>query len=421
MGGLRRPSAAPHVPAADGVQPAGADDGSRRIRPRCPPGDYDIAVFDNLFPTLHAVARRVRRPAIVDTRPGARRLRGGRLQPGPAGLARRPAALAHRAAARGLGRSHARARRARRRAVRVSVREPRRRGRRDAAPPARTDLRVPVRAAAGRRESSSSSSATTTSTAAACSRICWRARSTTAGGSSTTASMRSPSCRSARATPTRAGSRRGARVPSLTDLTADERGRPRARAEDAAAEVRRAAGRGPFPTCSACHQAPTDGQPHPEAHLHFEFYPAYRMRGPLEVPRRQRARRRRLHRRHAARGQGARAAGESRCRSREPASDVRRSLRPAAAGHGAGARPRQPDWRAHRLQRRLRAAARRSRSGRASRLRRPATTAFAPGARTSAPNGMPASYRLGDERARHDWVDFVAGRHGRACARPGSS
>lgn len=33
----------------------------------------------------------------------------------------------------------------------------------------------------------------------------------------------------------------------------------------------------PFPYILAFHQAPTDGAPHPEAHLHAEFYPAYRM------------------------------------------------------------------------------------------------------------------------------------------------
>lgn len=33
----------------------------------------------------------------------------------------------------------------------------------------------------------------------------------------------------------------------------------------------------PFPYILAFHQAPTDGTPHPEAHLHAEFYPAYRM------------------------------------------------------------------------------------------------------------------------------------------------
>jgi UDPglucose--hexose-1-phosphate uridylyltransferase len=38
----------------------------------------------------------------------------------------------------------------------------------------------------------------------------------------------------------------------------------------------------PFPYILAFHQAPTDGRPHPEAHLHAEFYPAYRMRGRLK-------------------------------------------------------------------------------------------------------------------------------------------
>jgi len=33
----------------------------------------------------------------------------------------------------------------------------------------------------------------------------------------------------------------------------------------------------PFPYVMAFHQAPTDGLPHPEAHLHIEFYPPYRM------------------------------------------------------------------------------------------------------------------------------------------------
>jgi UDPglucose--hexose-1-phosphate uridylyltransferase len=38
----------------------------------------------------------------------------------------------------------------------------------------------------------------------------------------------------------------------------------------------------PFPYIMAIHQAPTDGNAHPEAHVHFEFYPAYRMRGRLK-------------------------------------------------------------------------------------------------------------------------------------------
>jgi UDPglucose--hexose-1-phosphate uridylyltransferase len=35
--------------------------------------------------------------------------------------------------------------------------------------------------------------------------------------------------------------------------------------------------RTPFPYIMVFHQAPTDGRPHPEAHVHVEFYPAYRM------------------------------------------------------------------------------------------------------------------------------------------------
>jgi UDPglucose--hexose-1-phosphate uridylyltransferase len=38
----------------------------------------------------------------------------------------------------------------------------------------------------------------------------------------------------------------------------------------------------PFPYILAFHQAPTDGAPHPEAHLHIEIYPAYRMPGRLK-------------------------------------------------------------------------------------------------------------------------------------------
>jgi UDPglucose--hexose-1-phosphate uridylyltransferase len=38
----------------------------------------------------------------------------------------------------------------------------------------------------------------------------------------------------------------------------------------------------PFPYVLVFHQAPTDGAEHPEAHLHAEFYPAYRMEGRLK-------------------------------------------------------------------------------------------------------------------------------------------
>jgi len=38
----------------------------------------------------------------------------------------------------------------------------------------------------------------------------------------------------------------------------------------------------PFPYLMAWFQAPTDGQPHPEAHLHAEFYPPYRTQDRLK-------------------------------------------------------------------------------------------------------------------------------------------
>jgi UDPglucose--hexose-1-phosphate uridylyltransferase len=37
-----------------------------------------------------------------------------------------------------------------------------------------------------------------------------------------------------------------------------------------------------FPYVLVFHQAPTDGLPHPEAHVHAEIYPAFRMRGRLK-------------------------------------------------------------------------------------------------------------------------------------------
>lgn len=38
----------------------------------------------------------------------------------------------------------------------------------------------------------------------------------------------------------------------------------------------------PFPYLMAWYQAPTDGQPHPESHLHAEFYPPYRTKDRLK-------------------------------------------------------------------------------------------------------------------------------------------
>ena len=38
----------------------------------------------------------------------------------------------------------------------------------------------------------------------------------------------------------------------------------------------------PFPYLMAWYQAPTDGKPHPESHLHAQFFPPYRTRDRLK-------------------------------------------------------------------------------------------------------------------------------------------
>ena len=70
-------------------------------------------------------------------------------------------------------------------------------------------------------------------------------------------------------------------APSFAALTADER-RDFARALKTVLLKYDGLWNAPFPYILAFHQAPTDGSPHPEAHLHAEFYPAYRMRGRLK-------------------------------------------------------------------------------------------------------------------------------------------
>jgi UDPglucose--hexose-1-phosphate uridylyltransferase len=67
----------------------------------------------------------------------------------------------------------------------------------------------------------------------------------------------------------------------LPELTAAER-RELARALKTVLMKYDALWQRPFPYLLALHQAPTDGAPHPEAHLHIELYPAYRMPGRLK-------------------------------------------------------------------------------------------------------------------------------------------
>ena len=70
-------------------------------------------------------------------------------------------------------------------------------------------------------------------------------------------------------------------APSFAALTADER-RDFARALKTVLLKFDGLWKRPFPYILAFHQAPTDGAAHPEAHLHAEFYPAYRMPGRLK-------------------------------------------------------------------------------------------------------------------------------------------
>src|SRR5688572_709515 len=70
-------------------------------------------------------------------------------------------------------------------------------------------------------------------------------------------------------------------APSFAALHADER-RDFARAMKTVLLKYDGLWNTPFPYILAFHQAPTDGRDHPEAHLHAEFYPACRMRDRLK-------------------------------------------------------------------------------------------------------------------------------------------
>jgi UDPglucose--hexose-1-phosphate uridylyltransferase len=70
-------------------------------------------------------------------------------------------------------------------------------------------------------------------------------------------------------------------APSLASLTAQER-RAMARALKTLLLKYDALWSRPFPYVLAFHQAPTDGAEHPECHVHAEIYPAYRTRDRLK-------------------------------------------------------------------------------------------------------------------------------------------
>jgi UDPglucose--hexose-1-phosphate uridylyltransferase len=70
-------------------------------------------------------------------------------------------------------------------------------------------------------------------------------------------------------------------VPSLVDLTTEER-MDYARALKTVLLKYDGLWQRPFPYILLFHQAPSDGRPHPEAHVHIELYPSYRMQGRLK-------------------------------------------------------------------------------------------------------------------------------------------
>ena len=147
VGHLRGASPGPDLPAAAGIRPARRDRRPGSVRPSCPAGDWDVAVFDNRFPALGGHGRADVPELHVPTAPAGGHCEVVVFTPDRDSSLGALAAGPPRAAARGLGRPDAPARRPRRRALGVPVREPRRRGRRHAAPPARPDLRLPVGAA----------------------------------------------------------------------------------------------------------------------------------------------------------------------------------------------------------------------------------------------------------------------------------
>jgi UDPglucose--hexose-1-phosphate uridylyltransferase len=70
-------------------------------------------------------------------------------------------------------------------------------------------------------------------------------------------------------------------APSIADLEPDERHEVALALKTVLQKFDRLWNR-PFPYVMIIHQAPTDGLPHAEAHVHIELYPAYRMRDRLK-------------------------------------------------------------------------------------------------------------------------------------------
>ena len=140
---------------------------------------------------------------------------------------------------------------------------------------------------------------------------------------------------------------------------------------------------------------PTDW-PHPEAHLHAEFYPAYRMPGRLK------------YLAGSEIGAGVFTADTRAGREGRGAAGGRGERRCLSESAAAGARTCQPDRRAHRLSRRLRAADDHSAAHRAC---DPAARAMIAASARQAPrsDGRWQEYAAGHEAAGRGWLDYVQG------------
>ena len=148
VGHLRGLPPGPHLPAAARVQPAGGDHRSGATRPRCRRATGTSRCSTTAFPSLEPAAHDAAAELIVPTAPGAGRCEVVVFTQDPQ---RRRSARCRSTTSSCCCRSGATARDAlgarARHPVRAAVREPRRRGRRHAAPSARADLRLPGRAA----------------------------------------------------------------------------------------------------------------------------------------------------------------------------------------------------------------------------------------------------------------------------------
>ena len=268
--------AEPHVPAAARVQPARVTVPGRHPT-EVPPGAGTSRCSRICFPTLtppaHAPPRssqhgRRSAPARSWCSRRTRRPRSGRLP------------LSHIELLLDVwARSLRGARRTRRCAVRVSVREPRRRGRRHAAPSARADLRVSVRAAdRGARAAAAAGSLRCARPRAARAIICGASSPTARARALQRRARASRSCRSCARYPYEVWIAPRRPAPSLADARRATSARDFARALKTVLLKYDGLWKQAVSRTSWCstRRRPT-ARPHPEAHLHVEFYPAYRM------------------------------------------------------------------------------------------------------------------------------------------------